>query len=78
MRCLLLPTAETQRERRDFTLLLKEMYPACQGAGLLLTAATKALNTEPHYELQEIHKYLDWWVNPLLLLHGTADSKLNH
>lgn len=36
------------------------MYPACQQAGLLLTAATRALTAAQHFELSEIHKYLDW------------------
>ena len=48
------------RERSDFTTLLSEMYPACKGAGLLLTAATRAHQTGQHYELGKIHQFLDW------------------
>lgn len=48
------------QERTDFTTLLSEMYPACKEAGLLLTAATRAASAAQHYELGEIHKYLDW------------------
>lgn len=52
--------AATARERTDFTLLLKEMYPRCRAANLLLTAATRAAKAEQHYELSKIHEYLDW------------------
>ncbi|GBF88864.1 chitinase [Raphidocelis subcapitata] len=48
------------QERSDFTTLLREMYPACKQRGLLLTAATRAINTAQHYEVSEIHNYLDW------------------
>jgi hypothetical protein len=44
----------------DFTQLLKEMYPACKKANLNLTAAVRAIKAEVHYELNEIHKYVDW------------------
>ncbi|KAG5182405.1 glycosyl hydrolases family 18-domain-containing protein [Tribonema minus] len=47
-------------ERTNFTLLLQEMYAACKRAGLLLTAATAALQADTHYELSQIHKYLDF------------------
>ncbi|KAG5189489.1 glycoside hydrolase superfamily [Tribonema minus] len=47
-------------ERTNFTLLLQELYTACQTACLLLTAATRSLIADQHYELGEIHKYLDF------------------
>lgn len=35
------------RERTDFTALLKDMYPACKKAGLLLTAAVRVRSKAP-------------------------------
>lgn len=57
---LCLPPVAGPQERLDFTTLLREMYPACKAAGLLLTAATRAASADQHYELSEVHKYLDW------------------
>jgi len=57
---LLMMTNAAPSERTDFTQLLREMYPRCQQAGLLLTAATRAAKANEHYELSEIHKYMDW------------------
>lgn len=59
---ILVPVDSTTgpQERTDFTQLLREMYPACKQAGLLLTAATHVYGADQNYELSEIHKYLDW------------------
>lgn len=34
--------SDTLRERSDFTTLVREMYPRCNAAGLLLTANARA------------------------------------